>query len=924
MLDKISGRHLLEQIGSAQSTPLAVKDREHRFVYLNEAFARVVGRTVKELIGKDDLELGRPKNLVLGDPQSGWPGLWALDDQAMNSGNNCSNIDIGQNEQINVETHRTALRNDEGEVVGLLVQLYDIGEVRELNRNVENNREALWVQKGEATTLDNVLTSLLACHNTESLFNQLVDSILANTGADGVYVTKVHESGEFLENVAVSGIHAEVFAGSRRYPGEGLLGKVWDKGTAAFVNDLGNEHSELKWEPQTQCFAIPLMVDGLTVGVLCVVSGSGSGDLAKEIPLLERIVAIATIAIANTLLMDANAKTLARTQTMGEVSRILNNMDSATDAWEAVCRALLPMLEAKRASTYLLDENETLFSHTSWGMENGTIIQIAKLPDTILAESINNWCLTNGEAAVISRYDEDPRESAEVHHLRKQMSIGCTCCVPLYKGGKLEGVVTITRDRDQRDFDENDIDVFTAVVNQLSTALDRHTLAGELKHQAFHDQLTALPNRHSFELALNDAINDTQADGVSGSVLVINLDGFKVVNDTLGHAAGDLLLAMVSQSFNGCIKPTDILARTSGDEFAVIICGESNKDQLSFIAEQLQFSLSAPFTVLGERVSIGASIGVCNYTGDDTSSDEVLRRAETAMYHAKYSGKGQVVFFDEKLGKQVREHRELESELRQALANNEFRLVYQPQVHCSDNLVVGAEALIRWDNPTRGPVSPVDFIPMAENLGLINSIGAWVIEEAVRQLAVWQQTSLKDLRVSINIAATQFLLDDFTDQVLGALKRHQVSPCLLELEITESIVMNDVALVVERLQVLREAGVRVAIDDFGTGYSSLSYLQDLPLDVLKIDRSFVMRLVGESGEQSLVKTIQLLASGLGLETVAEGVESIEQKESVEQLGCDLIQGYLHSRPVSPDQIPTVVREIQSYNRGPNSKPSIAA
>ncbi len=924
MFDKISGRQLLEQIGSAQSTPLAVKDREHRFVYLNEAFARAVGRSAEELLGKHDLELGRPENLVFGNPQTGWPGLWELGDQAMNSGNDSSNIEIGHDERVNIETHRTALLNDDGEVVGLLVQLQDVGEVRELKSNVENNREALWIQKGEATTLDNVLAALLACHDTNALFNQLVDSIVSSTGADGAYVAKVHESGEYLEYVAVSGIHEEVFTGDRRYPGEGLLGKVWDKGTAAFVDDLGNTHSHFTWESQTQCFAIPLMVDGLTVGVLCVVSASNSEDLAKQIPLLERIVAVATIAIANTLLMDANAKTLARTQAMGEVSRILNTVDSATDAWEAVCRALLPMVEAKRASTFLLDENETLFSHTSWGMENEAVFQIAKLPDTILGASINNWCVTNGEAAVIGRYDEDPRESTAVHELREQMNIGCTCCVPLYKGDKLEGALTISRNRDQRDFNENDIADFTAVVNQLSSALERHKLADELKYQAFHDQLTTLPNRQSFELALNDAINDSQAHCLSGSVLVINLDGFKVVNDTQGHAAGDLLLALVSQSFSGCIKPSDILARTGGDEFAVIVCGESNEDQISLIAEQLLSSLSTPFNVLGERVSIGASIGVCNYNGNDPSGDEVLRHAEIAMYHAKYSGKGQIIFFDEKLGNQVRKHRELESELHQALENKEFRLVYQPQVHCSDNLVVGAEALIRWENPSRGLVPPVDFIPLAENIGLINSIGEWVIEEAVRQLAQWQQTSLKDLRVSINIAATQFLLDDFTDQVLGALQRHRVNPCLLELEITESIVMNDVALVVQRLQVLREAGVRVAIDDFGTGYSSLSYLQDLPLDVLKIDRSFVMRLVGETGEQSLVKTIQLLASGLGLETVAEGVESIEQKESVTQLGCDFIQGYLHSRPVSPDQIPAVVREIQSYNQGPNSKQSVAA
>lgn len=924
MLDDILGSHLLEQLGSAQSTPMAVKDRDHRFVYVNEAFASKVGRTIEELLGKNDLELGRPENLVLGDPETGWLGLWGLDDQALNSGNDSTHVEIGNNDRVNFETHRTPLRNNDGEVVGLLVQLHDVGEVRELQRNVENNREALWVQKGEVTTLDKVIASLLSCRDNESLFHQLVDDIVSRTSADGAYLAKVHESHNFLEFVALSGIHKKVFAGIRLRPGEDLVGKVWDKATAAFVNDLGNAHTAFTWAPQTQGFAVPLLVDGLVVAVLCIVSEADSGDLATELPLLERIVAIATIAVANNLLMDTAERTLARTRALGEISRVLNTADSATDALDSVCCELLPIVEATRASIYLLDEKNTLFSHKSWGMENDAIIQVATLPDNVLSGSINNWCITNRQAAVVGSHEEDPRESAAMHELRKKMNIGSTCCVPIYRRDKLVGALAISRNRTQLDFDESDIDVFTALVNQISTALERHQLAGELKHQAFHDPLTALPNRHSFERALDDAIKHAQASGLSLSVLFINLDGFKVINDTHGNAAGDALLSLVSQSFSECIKPSDVLARVGGDEFAVIARGEKNSDYVSLIAKQLLSSLSSPFKVLGERVSVGASIGVSEYTGDGSSGDEVLSRADIAMYHAKHSGKGQVVFFDEKLGEQARKRRELESELRQALANNEFRLHYQPQVSCSSNLVVGVEALIRWENPSRGLVSPFEFIPLAESIGLIDSIGAWVIEEAVQQIAQWQKTSLSGIRVSINIAATQFLLDDFTDQVLGALKRHRVSPDLLELEITESIVMNDVALVADRLQMLRKVGLRVTIDDFGTGYSSLSYLQDLPLDVLKIDRAFVMRLTGEAGEQSLVKTIQLLASGLDLETVAEGVETIEQKEAVEQLGCDLIQGYLYSPPVSPDQMLAVVDEIQSHYLEQSSKSPKAA
>ena len=215
MLDNILGSHLLEQLGSTQSTPMAVKDRDHRFVYVNEAFASKVGRTIEELLGKNDLELGCPENLVLGDPETGWLGLWGLDDQALNSGNDSTHVEIGNNDRVNFETHRTPLRNNDGEVVGLLVQLHDVGEVRELQRNVENNREALWVQKGEVTTLDKVIASLLSCRDNESLFHQLVDDIVSRTSADGAYLAKVHESHNFLEFVALSGIHKKVFAGIR-------------------------------------------------------------------------------------------------------------------------------------------------------------------------------------------------------------------------------------------------------------------------------------------------------------------------------------------------------------------------------------------------------------------------------------------------------------------------------------------------------------------------------------------------------------------------------------------------------------------------------------------------------------------------------------------------------------------------------------
>ena len=916
MLDKISSKLVLDQIGAALSTtPMMVKDRDHRFVYVNEAAACILGHPVEELIGKNDLDLGRPRDLVLGDPSTGWPGLWGLDKLAMESDSRTSHAGVGLDSRTNISTERIPLTNDDGEVVGLLVQLHDMGNSHGLTRSPENNRDTLWIQQGETDTVDRVLSSLSTCHDTSTLFNQLVNTIIERTNADGCYLARVHESGEYMEFVSGVGPFTNVFVGARRVRGEGLVGEIWERGEAAFINDLGDKHASLKWEPLTQGFGIPLIVDDVIVAVMLVVSGSNSPDLARDIALLERIARIATFGITNTLLMDSTAKTLSRTRALGDLSRLLNTVDNATDACDAVCRVLLPAIDASRATGFLVDDGGTLHSHVRWASINGELQQVAPLSDDLTRGCIAQWSFDNGQTGIITRGAADPRESKAMHELREQADIGSTCCVPLLQRGKLAGALVIARDHDQLDFDEHDIAVFTGVVNQLSAALDRHELALELRHQAFHDRLTTLPNRHYFEVELTESIEAAQQNESIVTVLFIDLDGFKNVNDKFGHAVGDLLLSLVSERLSRCIQPSDVLARMGGDEFAVIIRGEHTTDTAFSIAQRILSILSSPFSIVGECVSVGASIGVSSYPEDGKTGDDILRCADTAMYQAKHTGKGQILCFDIELANDARDRNKLELELRQAVDNGEFKLLYQPQVRCSDNLVVGVEALIRWEHPTRGTVSPLEFIPLAETIGVINTIGSWVINEAVRQLAQWQKSSLSDMRVSINIAPPQFHLDDFADQVLNALDRHNVPPHLLELEVTEGVVMNDVTRVVQCLYRLREAGVRVAIDDFGTGYSSLSYLQDLPLDVLKIDRTFVTRLVNETGGQSLVKTIQLLASGLGLETVAEGVESQEQLDAVEELGCDLIQGYLHSKPVTPDQIPNAVKDIQSRNDG---------
>ena len=910
MLIDISSTLLLDQIGDAQSTPMAIKDLEHRFVYANEAFCKASGFGKEQLIGKNDLDVGRPEALVLGDAATGWPGFWALDDQAIQG--DCSSISIYTNSGRNLatETLRTPIRDDKGQIVALMVQLHDVSEVRELKRRVASNLDAISIRDGEITTMDSVLATLMACQDTNSLMAQVADLLVERTRADGAYVATVQEAGEFMEIVAVTGERSQELLGEMFKRNEGIMGRTWHLGESVFIDDIDKVHSLYDYQPGTQAFSVPLYVDGIAIAALTVTLDPESPDLSNDIPLLERIGGMASIAIANTHLIDATKRSLRGTHALAEVSQLLPGLNDSAEACDAVCRSMLTAVEATRAASYLVDSDGQLNPHVSWGSIYGTVNRAVNLLPSLTRFSIAQWSVDNDQSAIIGRLEEDPRESSAVHAARSRMNIGSTCSLPLRKQDKVIGAMVISRSRGQRNFSEAEVDLFKAVVNQLSTSIERVDLANELQHQAFHDLLTGLPNRYRFELELERNIEKANTQCSNFSVLFIDLDGFKEINDSHGHSVGDQLLTSVAKRLASVTRDSDVLARMGGDEFAVILHSDANGLES---ADRLLACLNHEFVIGNDRVRVSASIGISRFPDNGDSASMLLQSADYAMYQAKRGGKGCVFTFNESLAVESRERLKLEQQLREAIVRQEFRLVYQPQVRCSDNKVVGLEALIRWEHPTRGQIPPSDFIPIAESTGMISEIGAWVINESVRQLEAWQSKWVHDMRVSINIAAPQFQLAGFCDQVLDALERHSVPPQLLELEVTESVVMHDVKSVVARLDRLRKAGVRIALDDFGTGYSSLSYLQDLPLDVLKIDRTFINRLCDKPGQNSLINTILLLANGLGLETVAEGVELPEQRDEIMRLGCDLIQGYLYSRPVIADEIPKTIERIQSQS-----------
>jgi diguanylate cyclase (GGDEF)-like protein len=798
------------------------------------------------------------------------------------------------------------LFNNRGDVAALLIRLIDVSEVKDLKQRIATNINALSLREGEISTMESVLASLMACQDTNTLLEQLSTILVERTRADCCYAATLHESGEFMEIVAASGNQSSKYLGGQFRRREGTIGRAWHGGEAIFISDVSTVQSIHDWPVNTQAFSLPLFVDNEAVACLTVISDPASMDLEAEIPLLQRICGMASMAIANTRLIDTTQQRLKATRALAEVSQILTSVDDITEACNLVCRILLPAMDARRASIFVLNDSGDLNPLVSWGNAQGSINRADPLTRDYVRQCIAQWCVDNDQIATIGRLDEDPRESALIHAMRAEKNLGSTCCIPLKKQGSVFGAMLLLRTRDMRVFSEAHIDMFQAVVNQLSTSIDRIKLADELQHQAFHDRITGLANRHRFERILDDVISDAEHQQKQFCVLFVDLDGFKEVNDSHGHAAGDKLLSMVASRLSSRLNDTSTLARMGGDEFAVILRDDTEGTRQ---ANALLESLQSKFVIGGEILSIGASIGIARYPENGISANTLLQTADHAMYQAKRTGKGCVCLYNKTQAVAARDRSLLETQLRNAIDKQQFHLLYQPQVRCSDNRVMGMEALIRWCHPSRGLVPPAEFIPLAESSGLINRVGRWVINESVRQLALWKNTSVDRIRVSINIAAPQFQQDDFYDQIIGALQRHSVAPELLELEVTESVLMDDVEIVVSRLQKLREAGVRIAIDDFGTGYSSLRYLQELPLDTLKIDRTFVNRLGRQSTKASLINTIQTLATSLGLDTVAEGVEQPEQLEYIKQLGCDLVQGYLFSRPVPASEVPAIVQSI---------------
>ncbi|OIQ79741.1 cyclic di-GMP phosphodiesterase Gmr [mine drainage metagenome] len=419
----------------------------------------------------------------------------------------------------------------------------------------------------------------------------------------------------------------------------------------------------------------------------------------------------------------------------------------------------------------------------------------------------------------------------------------------------------------------------------------------QLRYLANHDALTGLANRTLLQERIDHALQLASRHGTGVAVMFIDLDRFKIVNDTLGHQAGDRLLQDAAKRLRSCLRDSDTIARQGGDEFVVLVEQWTEVQDLCDMAGKVLHQLCQPFTSLGQEFHVSASIGISVYPQDGSDANTLLKNADVAMYRAKEQGRNTFQFYAAESNIHSFERLALENSLRRALERKEFEVYYQPKVDAQTQRVVGAEALLRWKHPELGMVSPVQFIPMAEDTGLIISIGAWVLQEACCQARAWHNAGLPLISVAVNLSARQFRDADLPDTIANALAASGLTPSYLELEITESMIMQGSDQASQILQRFRDMGTHVSIDDFGTGYSSLSYLKHFPIDTLKIDRSFVQDLPQDADDAAITQAIIAMAHSLKLHVVAEGVENVEQYELLRAQGCDQIQGYLFSKPL---------------------------
>lgn len=610
---------------------------------------------------------------------------------------------------------------------------------------------------------------------------------------------------------------------------------------------------------------------------------------------------------------EDQAKILRHTQlysALSQCNKAIVYSVSERKLFRQVCRAAVQFGGMKMAWIGIPDpETLVVRAVSSFGDENEYLKDVAMSSDAFspFGQSPTGTAIRENKPFWCQDFLNDPATTLW-HASAARSGFSASASLPLRKQGVVVGAFTLYSGA-VNSFDESARNLLAEIASDISFALDNFQLklrhkraAEEIEHLAFFDSLTGLPNRRLLHDRLQHVLSATGRHQFNGAVLFIDLDDFKTLNDTKGHSIGDLLLIEVAARLKTCVREGDTVSRLGGDEFVIILEGLNEEllqatAQIEVICNKILTAVNQSFTLNGFEYRCSTSIGISLFNDQEISEEELLKRADTAMYQAKSAGRNTLRFYDATMQVALESRAELENELRLALGKHQFQLYYQVQVD-NQNRAIGAEALLRWANPKRGMVPPVEFIPIAEVTGLIIPIGTWVLKTACSQLKLWQNdASTRDLTIAVNVSAMQFRQPEFVAQVRQILQDAGAKPALLKLELTESLLLANVDDIIAKMRELKQLGIYFSLDDFGTGYSSLQYLKLLPLDQLKIDQTFVRDISANTNDAAIVKTIVVMSETLGLNVIAEGVENLAQRDFLNMHGCHCFQGYLFGKPL---------------------------
>jgi diguanylate cyclase (GGDEF)-like protein len=712
--------------------------------------------------------------------------------------------------------------------------------------------------------------------------------------------------------------------------GRGLAGTAFRTRTPCVTNQLLTDARATHWRTIARdhgtksggCF--PLLRNGKeAIGVLLFLSSDEGTFTPDLVQLLARLAENVSFALDNFDRAEERARAEAQKERLTRMFAALSATNEAivraksrTELFDLVCKAASTGGKFTSTTIALAEAgSDRLEIVASAGPSAQTTrnVRLSIDPDLPEGRGMSGTAFRTRQPCIINDYENDHR--VKVFRAFVQGGAKSGASFPLITNDEAVGVM-IYMAAEQDTFTGEFVELLQRLADNVSFAMENFDRADEknkaderVEYLASHDSLTDLPNRETFNGLLRQAIDEAERQERRFAVLFIDLDRFKVINDSLGHEAGDLLLLQVANRLRGALRATDVVARLGGDEFVVILDRCGDVEHVQRIAGDLLAALGQPLELAGHECHTTASIGIAMYPENGADAQTLTKNADMAMYLAKEDGKNGYRFFSKEVTTQSIERLSLESALRRALEREQFSLNYQPKVDMESGQITGVEALLRWTHPELGNVSPAQFIPLAEETGLIVPIGRWVLREACAQAMAWQRRGLLPLSMAVNLSPRQFADEHLLQDVDEALAASGMSPVLLQLEVTESMMMRNVGRALKVLDAIQSRGIRLAIDDFGTGYSSMSLMKHFPIDTIKIDRSFVRDLPHDSEDQAIAQAIISMGKALGMTVVAEGVETIEQEAFLRTHGCDEMQGFLVSKPLPARQMADLLRPM---------------